>query len=119
MGQNPDIIVTKIITIIRIMKSKIHPTIYTNTQVLCSSCGHTFTTASTKKEIHIEVCSKCHPYFTGEHRFIDAKGRVEHFQKKQEFAQKMQEVVLNKKTKRKEEKEEKTPKTLKELLSEI
>lgn len=100
------------------MKPNIHPTLYYDTQVICS-CGNTFTTASTKKNITVDVCFRCHPYFTGEHRFIDAKGRVEHFQKKQQVAQTMQQQIGFKKTKQKKETEEKRPKTLKELLSEI
>jgi len=99
------------------MKPDIHPQIYEDAQVACSSCGNVFTTASTKKVIHVEVCSRCHPYFTGEHRFIDAKGRVDTFQKKIEAAKVMQQNISTKKQK-KQKQEEETPKTLRELLSE-
>jgi large subunit ribosomal protein L31 len=100
------------------MKAKIHPTIYNDVKVTCS-CGNTFTTSSTKPVISVEVCSACHPYFTGEHRFIDTKGRVEDFQKKQEIAKKMMETHSYSKKFKKEKKEQQRPKTLKELLSEI
>ncbi len=100
------------------MKANIHPQIYYDAQVICS-CGNTFTTASTKKNITVEVCSVCHPYFTGEHRFIDTKGRVEDFQKKQEVASAMREQLKARKSKKKGEQEEYRPKTLRELLSEV
>ncbi len=99
------------------MKQGIHPQIFEDTQVVCS-CGKSFTTRSTKKSINVEVCSSCHPYFTGEHRFIDTKGRVEEFQKKQEIARQMRHTSSSKK-KRSKSSDENTPKTLKELLNEI
>ena len=63
------------------MKEKIHPKYYTDAQVICS-CGNTWTTGSTKKTLKVELCSKCHPYFTGEQRIIDTAGRVEKFKKR-------------------------------------
>lgn len=65
------------------MKDKIHPTYYSNAQVICA-CGNTWTTGSTKKVIHTDVCSKCHPFFTGEQRIVDTEGQVERFYKKVE-----------------------------------
>ena len=62
------------------MKSNIHPK-YMETKVVCA-CGETFTTRSTKNEIHVEICSVCHPFFTGKQKLIDTAGRVERFQKK-------------------------------------
>lgn len=62
------------------MKKKIHPEYY-DTTVKCS-CGETFTTRSTKKELRVEICSKCHPFYTGKQKFVDTGGRVERFQKK-------------------------------------
>lgn len=59
------------------MKPKIHPE-YAEATVHCA-CGNTFTTRSTKKNIHVEVCSACHPYFTGQQRIVDTAGRVERF----------------------------------------
>lgn len=99
------------------MKTHIHPTYYHNAQVVCA-CGHTFTTGSTKQQITVEVCYKCHPFYTGQHRFLDTKGRVDSFQKKQETAKIYQTTVSSKKHK-KVKIEERRPKTLRELLSEV
>jgi len=63
------------------MKEKIHPVFYTDAKVTCS-CGNTFITGSTRKELKVEVCSNCHPYFTGERRILDTTGRVERFIKR-------------------------------------
>ncbi len=64
------------------MKKGIHPTFYTDAQVICA-CGNTWTTGSTKKVIRTEVCSKCHPFFTGQQqRLIDVEGQVDRFYKK-------------------------------------
>lgn len=62
------------------MKKGIHPD-YNVTKVTCA-CGNVFETRSTKKAINIEICSSCHPFFTGKQKFIDSEGRVERFQKK-------------------------------------
>ena len=63
------------------MKANIHPD-YTDLKVTCS-CGNVFTTRSTlKKPLHIEVCSACHPFYTGKQKIIDTAGRVEKFNKK-------------------------------------
>jgi len=62
------------------MKKEIHPD-YVECTVTCA-CGNTFKTRSTKKEIRVEICSKCHPFFTGKQKFIDSAGRVEKFRKK-------------------------------------
>jgi large subunit ribosomal protein L31 len=63
------------------MKEKIHPKYFTDATVVCS-CGNKFTTGSTKKELKVEVCSNCHPFFTGERRMMDTAGRVERFNKR-------------------------------------
>ena len=62
------------------MKSDIHPKYFKST-VTCG-CGNTFETGSTKEKIAVEICSKCHPFFTGTQKFVDTAGRVEKFQKK-------------------------------------
>ena len=62
------------------MKQGIHPD-YVTANVRCS-CGNTFTTRSTKPEIHVEICSNCHPFYTGKQKLVDTGGRVERFQKK-------------------------------------
>jgi large subunit ribosomal protein L31 len=76
------------------MKKGIHPTYYPDAKVTCS-CGNTWTTGSTKKEIRTEVCSNCHPFFTGQQqRIIDIEGQVDRFYKK---LQARQEFVDEKK----------------------
>src|SRR5512144_1792765 len=63
------------------MKQGIHPTYYPDARVICA-CGNTWTTGSTRKEIRTDVCSKCHPFFTGEQRIVDTEGQVDRFYKK-------------------------------------
>ena len=63
-----------------IMKKGIHPD-YADCHVKCG-CGNEFTTRGTMKEIHVEVCSSCHPFFTGKQKFVDAAGRVDRFNKR-------------------------------------
>jgi large subunit ribosomal protein L31 len=62
------------------MKDKIHPA-YSDCKVTCG-CGNSFMTRSTRKEIHVEVCSSCHPFYTGKQKFLDTAGRIEKFNKK-------------------------------------
>lgn len=95
------------------MKQGIHPQFFENAQVICV-CGNRFTTGSTQELIHVELCSKCHPFYTGEQRFVDSASRIEKFEKKKEVAKKAQEIVV----KKKEEKirKDNEPKTLREML---
>ena len=65
---------------VKIMKEGIHPK-YQKVTVTCV-CGNTFVTGSTKKELRVEICSKCHPYFTGKQKLVDAGGRVDRFKKR-------------------------------------
>jgi large subunit ribosomal protein L31 len=62
------------------MKTEIHPK-YDQVQVHCA-CGETWTTGSTRKELRVEICSKCHPFFTGKQKLVDSAGRIDRFQKK-------------------------------------
>ena len=62
------------------MKTGIHPD-YVTATVRCS-CGNTFVTRSTKSEIHVELCSVCHPFYTGKQKLVDTGGRVERFQRR-------------------------------------
>ncbi len=62
------------------MRADIHPD-YVNCKVTCA-CGATFETRSTKPSLHLDICSSCHPFFTGKQKFVDTAGRVEKFQKK-------------------------------------
>ena len=65
------------------MKTDIHPTYYTDTKIVCAACGTTWATGSTKKELRVDTCSKCHPFFTGESsRMLDIEGQVDRFYKK-------------------------------------
>ena len=73
------------------MKEGIHPE-YNETKVVCA-CGETFVTKSTRANIKVDICSKCHPFFTGKQKIVDAEGRVEKFKRK--YAK--SESALNKK----------------------
>lgn len=95
------------------MKSNIHPAYFSEAQVICV-CGNKFTTGSTKEIIHVELCSKCHPFYTGEQRFVDSASRIQKFQQKQEAAKQF----VDKKEKKLEEKKrrDESPKSLREML---
>lgn len=98
------------------MKSDIHPQWYNDCKVSCA-CGNTFTVGATKPEIKVEICSHCHPFFTGEMKFVDTLGRVERFQQKQKAAASVAKVVAEKKKKKNEREEQlRSPKSLKEML---
>ena len=73
------------------MKTGIHPE-YVETHVTCS-CGNTFTTRSIKKEMHVELCNQCHPFYTGKQKLVDTGGRVERFQKKYAASNARKEAV--------------------------
>ena len=62
------------------MKKSIHPKYYNNCRVTCA-CGNTFTVGSTKEFLEVEICSACHPFYTGKQKLIDDRGRVERFQR--------------------------------------
>lgn len=101
------------------MKKNIHPQWYPNAKITCT-CGNSFIAGSTKPEIQVELCSACHPFFTGEMKFVDTQGRVERFQTKQKSAKSL--TYIKKRDKKRllkkleEEKDKKRPKTLKEML---
>jgi large subunit ribosomal protein L31 len=65
------------------MKEKIHPKYYTEAQVTCA-CGNTWTTGATQEVVRTDVCSACHPFFTGEQRIVDTAGQVERFMRRLE-----------------------------------
>jgi large subunit ribosomal protein L31 len=69
------------------MKKDIHPA-YGECVVKCS-CGNTFQTRSTKKELHVEICSSCHPFYTGKQKLVDSGGRVDRFQKRMKKVEKI------------------------------
>ena len=98
------------------MKANIHPQYFEQAVVVCA-CGNRFTTGSTLAEIRVELCSKCHPFYTGEQRFVDSASRIQKFQAKQNIAKQ----YLTKKVKKQEEQKQKDtqPKTLREMLMAI
>jgi large subunit ribosomal protein L31 len=98
------------------MKANIHPQWYPEAKVTCA-CGNTFTVGSTKPEIRVEICNKCHPFFTGQMKYVDTAGQVEKFQRKQEVSKTKADSWSKKKAKKKGQvpSEEKI-KTLKEML---
>jgi len=98
------------------MKQAIHPQYFENAQVICV-CGHKWTTGSTQEVIHVELCYHCHPFYTGEQRFVDTASRIQKFEQKSEAAKKYQ--VVNKEKKEKERKAQEAPKTLREMLAQV
>ena len=99
------------------MKAKIHPEWHEDTKVTCA-CGNTFTTGSTRTEIQVEVCSACHPFYTGQMKYVDTAGRVDAFKAKQSKAKKK---VVSKTEKRKIKKAKRIQKELEkpESLAEL
>lgn len=98
------------------MKATGHPTWHTEALVTCV-CGQTFKIGSTKPEIHVDICSKCHPFFTGEMRLADTEGKVDSFLKKIEKAKTQAPILAKKKAKKAGQVTEDTgPKSLKEML---
>lgn len=98
------------------MKQAIHPKYNDQAQVICV-CGNRFTVGSTQEIIHVELCNKCHPFYTGEQRFVDSASRIQKFQKKQEIGKKHQEVRKQKVEQQRSKSD--GPKTLREMLLEV
>jgi len=97
------------------MKQGIHPDWHHDSAVSCA-CGNTFTTGSTQKAIQVDICSACHPFFTGEMKFVDRQGRVDKFKKKMAAAQAAQKGSSKKKSKKKDDAVDQ--KSYKQLLGE-
>ena len=95
------------------MKAKIHPQFYIEAKVTCA-CGNIFTVGSTRPEMRVELCNKCHPFYTGEQRFVDSASRIQKFQSKQAAAKVYQSKIVKKKEE--ERKKSEGPKTLREML---
>ena len=95
------------------MKTEIHPQ-YFQTPVTCG-CGTQFTVGSTKKELNIEICSKCHPFYTGEKNILDSTGRVERFKQMQERKDAIASSKKESKTKKEKKSDEKKSASLKDL----
>lgn len=83
------------------MKKDIHPKYYPEAKVVCA-CGNSWTTGSTQPEIRTEMCSACHPFFTGEQRIVDTAGQVERFERRKEIADQLQEVMAQRATDKQE-----------------
>ena len=69
------------------MKAETHPTYFADAKVVCA-CGRTFTVGSTQEKLEVEICSACHPFYTGNEKILDAAGRVEKFKNRRAKAQK-------------------------------
>ncbi len=94
------------------MKPNIHPQYFDDAKVVCN-CGNTFTTGATVPEIRVEVCAKCHPFFTGEMKYVDTLGRVEKFQASQKKAKVIREQVVKK---QEERVQRERPSSLREMI---
>lgn len=90
------------------MKQKIHPKYFEKTVVTCA-CGNTFTTGSTVESISVEICSNCHPFYTGKQKIIDTQGRVDRFkkmlEKKSAISEKVTKARVERSTAKKAKKE--------------
>lgn len=95
------------------MKANIHPQYFDDAQVSCA-CGNSFITGATLPKIHVEVCNKCHPFFTGEMKFVDTLGRVERFEKSRSRAKEI--TAARAKIAKSKEEEIKRPGSLKEMI---
>ncbi len=93
------------------MKTDLHPQYYPEAKVTCA-CGNSFSTGATVPEIKLEICDKCHPYFTGKEKLIDTEGRVEKFQRRMA-------AKAEPKAKKAEMPSENRPQTLREMLEAV
>ena len=103
------------------MKEGIHPKWYPNAKVTCA-CGNEFTVGSTEPKLEVEICSACHPFYTGQEKLIDTEGRVERFERRRSEAEEKAELGARKIKKMKKEQaqrereERERPKTLREMV---
>jgi large subunit ribosomal protein L31 len=91
------------------MKKGIHPEYYTDAKIICS-CGAVLVTGSTQKEMHVEICSACHPFYTGKKKVVDSTGRVDRFKKLAEKSVAKKKVGAKNKTEKKAAKKAKKKK---------
>jgi large subunit ribosomal protein L31 len=96
------------------MKANIHPKFFEEAQVVCV-CGNRFTVGSTQEKIHVELCNKCHPFYTGEQRFVDSGSLIQKFQTKQQIASQYKAKKQKKVDEKK--KRDQGPKSLREMLT--
>lgn len=78
------------------MKDSIHPQYFTDAKVVCA-CGNTFITGSTKQELHVEICSNCHPFYTGKQNLLDVAGTIDKFKKRSSKAAELKSKRISKK----------------------
>ena len=81
------------------MKKNIHPIYYKEAEITCA-CGNKFVTGSTQPKVHVEICSACHPFFTGKQKLIDTAQRVDKFQKRLEKQAELAKVKIGRKAKK-------------------
>lgn len=93
------------------MKKKIHPTYNQSTTITCA-CGNVLTVGSTAKDMQTEICSACHPFYTGKQKVIDSAGRVDRFRRQQD----KQQAMVKAKPKKKTAKKPTTKKTVKKVI---
>lgn len=98
------------------MKANIHPQFFQAT-VTCGSCGTKFTLGSTQENIHVELCSKCHPFYTGQDRFVDSANQIEKFRERAKISEQIKKQLTQKKEEKKAR--DNAPKTLAEMLAAI
>ena len=89
------------------MKKDIHPKVHESVTVTCA-CGNSFVTQSTNESIKVDICSNCHPHYTGKQKFIDTEGRIDKFNKKLEVAKQTKTTKKSKDKKNSEPVEQKT-----------
>ena len=99
------------------MKKGIHPNYNNQSQVTCS-CGNVFTVGSVLDTLTVDICNKCHPFFTGEMKFVDRQGRVDKFMKKMQAAQQIKSAKKSKKTQADDAATAEDAKTYKDILRE-
>jgi large subunit ribosomal protein L31 len=92
------------------MKKDVHPQYYPKAKVVCA-CGNTFTVGSTSPELHVEICSMCHPFYTGKQKLVDSARRVEKFQERLAKKESVAALRKGKKAKKEKAKKKSTKKT--------
>ena len=102
------------------MQKGIHPKYNTNVTVTCA-CGNTFLTGSTVDEIKIEICHKCHPFYTGQKKYVDTEGKVERFQRLQSQAKKQSGKISKRKAKKRgiSTSQDGAAKSLKQMIDDV
>jgi large subunit ribosomal protein L31 len=95
------------------MKAGVHPNYNPQAQVICV-CGNRFTVGSTQDTLHIELCNKCHPFYTGEQKFVDSASRIQKFETKKKIADAHKATVVKKVEEKKKSQE--APKSLRDML---